>query len=372
MVSVTSSSGATTSLVAALGGGSGIDMMSLAENLARAQFAPRQDRLTARAELLDLQITAASNLKNMIQGLASSLGQRVRQGDLSPQPRIANSAVANAALSGSRQPSGTFSLEVTALARQQTLASQAFASASAPTGSGTLTLRFGAISGGLFTEDTAHAAAAITIAAGATLTDVAAAINGAGAGVSAYVANTVNGAQLVLKGAEGAQNGFILEATEAVGDPGLASLAWTPASATGELLGAAQDAMFKIDGLAMTAPRNTVTDTIPGVTLTLTGTNTGAPTPVTFSDPVTAISAAMTDLTDALNEVAGELASDTNALSGELARDSGARASSCPTPPRARFARLAISGFRPSAMAHSCSTPGGSKRLSGPTGKAPR
>ncbi len=69
--------------------------------------------------------------------------------------------------------------------------------------------------------------------------------------------------------------------TEAVGDPGLASLAWTPASATGELLGSAQDAMFKIDGLAMTSPRNTVTDAIPGVTLTLTGTNTGAPTPVT-------------------------------------------------------------------------------------------
>ena len=215
---------------------------------------------------------------------------------------------------------------MTALAKQQTLASPAFAAATALTGSGTLTLRFGTVSGGSFSEDIDHAAATIEIAAGATLTDVAAAINGAGAGVSAYIANTVSGAQLVLKGAEGAKNGFILEAAEAVGEPGLAGLAWTPGSATGQLLGTAQDAAFKVDGLAMTAPRNTATDAIPGVVLALTGTNTGAPTTVTFSDPVSAISTAMQDLTDALNEVAGELSGDTNAQSGELARDSGARA----------------------------------------------
>ena len=326
MVAVTSSSGATTSLVAALGGGSGIDMVALAETLAKAQFAQRQDRLTAKGELLDLQITAASTLKNMIQGLATSLGQRVRQGDLSPQPQLANPAVARASLSGSRQPSGTFALEVTALARQQTLASEPFAAATAATGSGTLTLRFGAISGGTFTEDAAHAAAAITVAAGATLADVAAAINGAGAGVSAYIANTVDGAQLVLKGADGASNGFILEATEEPTEPGLAALAWTPAAATGQLLASAQDAAFKIDGLAMTSASNTVIDAIPGVTLALTATNSGAPTSVTFSDPVSAISTAMADLTEALNEVAGALNNDTNAQSGELARDSGARA----------------------------------------------
>jgi flagellar capping protein FliD len=88
MVSVTSSSGATTSLVAALGGGSGIDMVTLAENLAKAQFAPKQDRLTQKAELLDLQITAASNLKGMIHVLgegargdrAEAQGERARAG----------------------------------------------------------------------------------------------------------------------------------------------------------------------------------------------------------------------------------------------------------------------------------------------------
>lgn len=336
---------ATQSLVTALGGGSGIDMGALARNLATAQFAPRIDRLTLKSETLDKRISAAAELKGMLQNLASSLGERVRQGDLSPQPLVANGAVARGILSGTRQPSGSFALEVTALAKQQTLASPAYTAATDPAGSGTLTLRFGTIVGAGFTEDTAHAAVPITIPSGATLADVAAAINGARAGVSAYVANTADGAKLVLKGAEGAANGFILEATETVGEEGLANLAWTPAAAPERLLTAASDAAFKVDGLAMTSPTNRAVDAIPGVTLTLTGTNTGAPTTVSFSDPVAAIGEAMKDLTSALNEIATELAQDTNAKSGDLAQDDGARSL------RRTFGALAGTIIMPNAAA---------------------
>ena len=50
------------------------------------------------------------------------LGERVRTGDLSPQPQIANASVAKGTLSGSTQPKGSYSLEVTSLATLQTLA----------------------------------------------------------------------------------------------------------------------------------------------------------------------------------------------------------------------------------------------------------
>lgn len=322
---MTTTSSATQSLVSALGGGSGIDMGALAQSLADAQFAARSDRLAAKSDTLDRQISAASTLKSMLLGLSTSLGTRVRQGDLSPQPQLANGAVAKATLSGSRAPSGSFALEVTALAKVQTLASPAFTAGSSLVGSGTLTLRFGTVSGASFAEDTAHAAVPITIAAGATLSDVAAAINGAGAGVSAYVANTTAGAKLVLKGGEGAANGFVLDAAEAIGDPGLAALAWSETSDPARLLTGAADAAFKVDGLAMTAKSNTVVDAIPGVTLALTSTNVGTPTSVTFSDPVSTISSAMRDLTDALNEIITELNRDTDAQTGDLARDGGAR-----------------------------------------------
>ena len=124
--STSASTSATASLVAALGGGSGIDMSALANNLAVAQFSGRTDLLAAKAEKLDKQISAASNLKSMLTSLTSSLGERVRTGDLSPQPLIANSAIAKGTLSGAGAPKGTFSLEVSALAKSQTVTSPAY------------------------------------------------------------------------------------------------------------------------------------------------------------------------------------------------------------------------------------------------------
>ncbi|MGF7155174.1 flagellar filament capping protein FliD [Novosphingobium gossypii] len=319
--SSTTSATTTTSIVTALGGGSGVDMTALANNLANAQFASRNERLAARSDKLDAQISAASNIKSLMLGLDTSLGALVRSGSLARTPSIANAAVATATLSGSSQPSGSFSLEVTQLAARQQLASAPFAATTSPVGSGTLTLKFGTVTGGAFAHDTAHAAVGIAIPQGATLADVATAINGADAGVSAYVTTTVNGAQLVLKGAEGAANGFVLE----TGDASLSALAWSPGSANGTLMNTATDAAFKVDGLPMTATSNTVTDAIPGVKLQLAATNVGAPTTVGFSDPSSAIASSMQDFVDALNEVVTALNSATS-LGGDLANDAGARA----------------------------------------------
>ncbi|MBO9722976.1 MAG: flagellar filament capping protein FliD [Novosphingobium sp.] len=318
--SPTSSSLTTSSLVTALGGGSGVDMAALANNLAAAQFASRNNRLTAKSDKLTTQISTASNIKSMMLSLSTSLGTLVRSGSLSRSPSVANAAVAAGALTGTTTPKGSYSLEVSQLASGQQLASRAYAASTSTVGAGTLTLRFGTLSGSGFTEDTAHAAVNVTVAAGATLADVAKAINASNSGVSAYVAQTVDGAQLVFKGQEGAANGFVLDATS-----GLSDLAWNPSSASGQLLACARDAQFRIDGLSMTAKSNTVSEAIPGVKLQLKATNIGAPTTVSFADPTTSIAGAMQDLTDALNEVMADLNAAT-AIGGDLAADSGARA----------------------------------------------
>lgn len=318
---------ATAALLTSLGAGSGIDMTALATNLAAAQFAAKTDRLTTQSEKVDSQISAASTLKSAISNLSTSLGDRVRAGDLSASPLVANASVATAKLSGTSQPKGSYTLEVTSLATSQTLASPAYTAATDTVGAGSLTLRFGTTSGATFTEDTAHAAVDITVPTGATLADVASAINAKNAGVTAYVSNTTAGAKLVLKGADGAANSFVLEATETVGEEGLANLTWNPAApGTGRLLTSAGNANLKIDGLDITAASNSLTDAIPGVTLSLTGTNTGSPTKVSFSDPSSAITSAMSDLTSALNEIAASLNTLTDAKTGELARDGGALA----------------------------------------------
>lgn len=324
MVTSTTSPTATSSLVTALGGGSGIDMLDLANKLAQAQFAARNDRLTAKSDTLNTKVSSASNIKSMLLALDTSLGTLVRSGDLSRQPSVANSAVATASLSGTSTPEGSYSLEVTNLASGQRLASNAYTAATDAVGAGTLTLRFGTVDGSSFTEDTAHTAVDIDVPSGATLADVANLINAKNAGVQAYVTQTVDGAQLVLKGSDGAANGFVLEAAEDSLEPGLANLAWNPSSGNGTLLATASDAAFKIDDLSYTSTSNTITDAVPGVKLKLTATNIGAPTTISFADPTESIASSMQDLTDALNEVMNELNTAT-AIGGDLANDAGAR-----------------------------------------------
>jgi flagellar hook-associated protein 2 len=327
--SATSSSSATSQLISSLGGGSGIDMSALAEQLAAAQYAARLDAITARTEKLTTQISSASTLKGMVSSLASSLGDRVRTGDLAVTPEIANSAVAVVS-KGASTGRGTATLEVTALAKAQTLVSPTMASETATIGAGTLTLRFGTISGGALTADTGRDAVAISVPQGATLDTVASAINAAAPGVNAYVAAGPNGAQLVLKGQDGAANAFVLEAAEDPADPGpydtgLAALAWTPSGDAKRLTAAASDAAYTLDGIKRTAASNTITDAMPGLSLKLTGTNAGAPTTIGFSDPSSAITTAMSDLTSALNEMVAELNRDSDPTTGTLGNDPGTR-----------------------------------------------
>lgn len=322
--SATSSTSATANLVSTLGAGSGINMSQLAEQLAAAQYAARLDQITAKSDKITSQISSASTLRSMISSLASSLGDRVRTGDLAATPQIANTSIAQVS-KGAATGRGTTTLEVTALAKAQTLVSPALVSETTPVGAGTLTLRFGTVSGSTFTADASRAQVDITVSSTATLGDVASAINAKGAGVTAYVAAGASGPQLVLKGEDGAANGFVLEATEDPLNPGLSALAWDPATNLSRLKTPATDAAFLLDGVARTSKTNTVTDVAPGLSLKLTGTNPGAPTTISYSDPGAAITSAMQDLTSALNEMVSELNKDTDPTSGVLNNDPGAR-----------------------------------------------
>jgi len=317
------STSAASSIISALGAGSGVNMAALAGDLATAQFATRIDQLAARSETLEARLSSASMLKNQILQLASALGERVRTGDLAPTPNISNASVATVSRAAGSKPAGNYTLEVFSLASAQTLMGPAYAGSTSVVGAGTLTLRFGAVSGGAFTADTGRDAVDIVIPSGATLAQVADAINVSGAGVTAYVANSADGARLVLKGAEGANNGFVLEAS---GEEDLAALAWEPAGGNpAQLLAQAANAQFAIDGVAMTSASNKVGNVVPGISLTLTGVNAGSPARIGYNDATAAITSAMQDLTSALNEIVSALNAATDPQSGDLARDDGAR-----------------------------------------------
>ena len=319
------------SIISALGAGSGIDFTRLAEDISTASFAVQRNNITARKTALEAQISAAATLRGAITGLASALGDRVRSGDLAPKGELANPAVARVIVPAGISPRGDFSLEVNSLAQGQTLVARPLASRDTLVGEGTLTLRFGAVSGASFTADAARAGVDIAITATDTIATLASKINEASGGaVQAYVAIGTNGAQLVMKGRDGAANGFVLEAASindpAANAPGdLSYFGWSPAITNGELRQSARDAAFQLDGVAMTSPTNRVTGLPGGFGLNLTATNTGAPTTLSFATSNDAVTSMMTDFVSALNDIIGQINDLAAPFGGELGNDPGAR-----------------------------------------------
>lgn len=317
------------SIISALGAGSGIDFIQLAQDISTATFAVQRDQITARQSRLEAQISAASQLRGAITGLASALGDRIRNGDLAPRATLGNPAVAEVAVLPGLAPRGSFSLEVTQLAGSQTLVSPALSSRDALVGEGMLTLRFGTVDAASFSPDSTRAAIDIAVTATDTLATLASKISQASGGaVQAYVANGTSGAQLVMKGRDGAANGFVVEATgmgggAVAGD--LAYFGWTPGPGAPALQSTARDALLSLDGVAMTSASNRVTGLPGGFSLNLTGTNTGAPTTLSFGNSSAAVSTVMSDLVDALNEIVGQLKDVAAPLGGELGNDPGAR-----------------------------------------------
>lgn len=319
------------SIITALGAGSGVDFSKLAEDISDASFAFQRQTVANRRDALEAQISAASQLRGSITSLASALGDRIRNGDLAPRGTLGNPGVAQVSVPTGLSPRGNFSLEVTQLAQPQTLVSKSYASRDALVGEGTLTIQFGAIDGASFAADGARDPLAIDVTPDDTLSSLASKINQASGGaISAYVAQGSGGAQLVLKGAEGAASGFVLETASASAAPAavpgdLANLLWNPASDTGELRTTARDAVFLLDTVEITSPTNRVTGLPGGFTLNLTATNTGAPTSLSFASNTDAISAVMNDFVAALNDIVAQVKELAAPVGGQLGNDPGAR-----------------------------------------------
>ncbi len=320
------------SILTALGGGSGIDFIKLADDLSNASFAFQRTSLESRNETLQTRISSASLLRNTLTQLASALGDRIRSGDLAPQANVGNGAVADVSTTSGVVPKGSYSLEVTQLAQGQTLVSKSFGSKDDLVGEGSLTIRFGAVDGATFTEDTAQTALDITVSDTDTLATLASKINSASGGsINAYVAQGTGGAQLVMKGKDGANSGFVLEPTSAATTPtatpgNLTYLAWGPAGDAGELRQTSRDATFKLDTIEMSSASNTVTGLPEGLGFSLKATNIGAPTTISFSNDRAKITGVMQDFAAALNDLATSLNEEAAAFGGTLGNDAGARA----------------------------------------------
>lgn len=282
------------SIANSLGFGSGIDTKQLVTDLAAASREPKVARITTLAKQNNAQISALAQAKSDLDGFADSLGQMVSDGTLRSTPTVSDDSVLGAtARAGMTADSFSATVEVTQLARAQTVYSGIVADKSAAIGQGTMTLTVGGV--------------ARTITIGATndsLDGLANAINASGAGVTASIVADDGGYRMILKGPTGEANSFTLDTAT----PALTGFAY--GAGGGMTLGqSAANAQFTIDGVAFSRASNIVDDVVPGMSLTLKKAAPGQPVDIGASRPLDIIKQTVGDFVSVYNQMKASLSS---------------------------------------------------------------
>ena len=232
---------------------SGIDWGPMVDQLVKLESAPidalRQKQASYRTQVSDLGAIASkiASLKSAASGLGTS-------GVLSVKATSSNAAFT--ATPGASSSAGRYSIEVTSLASAAKARSDPYASADAQVAGSTLTLT---VQGKAYD--------AILIPDGAKLSDVAAAINGAGLPVNAAVLSDGTNSYLSVTARD---TGFPITGTAADAlNIDVLTTGMTGTALSVSITTPAQNAGFKVDGLPYTRTTNTVSDAIPGTTLAL-------------------------------------------------------------------------------------------------------
>ncbi|GAA4348606.1 flagellar filament capping protein FliD [Variovorax defluvii] len=299
--------------VSSIGVGSGLDLGGLLEKLETSEKQPLV-AIQKRATSYTTKLSAYSQVQSALNTLKSA-ADKLGDPDFfkTVKSSITGDAdVLSAATSGT-SVAGSYAIDVTQLAQAQSLVSAGQVDAKAAIGKGTITIKFGAITGGTlnpvtgqysgagFQVDAERKSATITIGEGAnTLEGIRNAINKANAGVTASIVNDGSGTphRLVLTSTQTGESSSMQ--ISVAGDAALQNLlAYDPAGTqTMRQTTAGQDARLNVNGIDIVSASNTVQEGIQGTTLTLAKTGTSH---LKLVSDTSAISAAITAFVNAYN-----------------------------------------------------------------------
>lgn len=263
--------------------GSGLDISSIVQALVEAETVPAASRLNRREADIQAEISAYGSVKSALSGFQAALsslqelsGFQARSASVSDTSYFTATATTDAAVSN-------YNIEVSNLAKAQSLASGSFADADTVVGTGTLTFTFGTYDGGgpSFTDNPDKTSTDIVIdSSNNTLAGIRDAINAADFGVNATIINDGSGSRIVFSSEDtGLKNGLKITISgdgdlSDTDDAGLSQLAYDPLASVGsgknltETI-APEDASIIINGLTVTSDSNTITDSIDGITINL-------------------------------------------------------------------------------------------------------
>ncbi len=241
------------STITSTGIGSGLDIDSLVSKLVAAERSAGQTRIDNKKTKLTEQFSAMATLMGAMSGLQASMNSLVSAGSFTSRSVSVSDEAAFTAKANASAAAGSYDVQVQQLAKAAQLGSEAFGSASAIVGTGTLTIAVGDSS---FSIEVGEG--------GNSLTSIRDAINksAANTGVQASLLTDVEGTHLVLTSMKtGADRA--LTVTASGGNGGLEQLE------NMELRSEAQDAILFVSGYEIHSGSNTVSNAIEGVTLTL-------------------------------------------------------------------------------------------------------
>ena len=269
--------------ITATGIGSGLDVESLVSQLILADVQPAENLLNRKESTYQAQLTAYGSVKGVLAQFQAAAASAGAAGQYTG--KLANTALYDTVTASATSSAavGDYSVDVTALAKAQSLASSAFSATTDTLGTGTLTISLGTVgydSGTSsvtgFTQKTDTTSVSVIIdSSNNTLTGVRDALNAASAGLNASVVNDGSGYRLVIQSdSTGAENAVSISVADtgdsnSTDNAGLSQLAFNQTAAHLLQTGAGTDAAIKINGLDVTSTSNTVTAAVEGVSFTL-------------------------------------------------------------------------------------------------------
>lgn len=286
--------------------GGTLDVQSLVSQLMAIERQPI-DKLNTKVTSYQSKISSFGTLKGLASGFQTAV-QGLKT-SLSGFSATASDTSVFSASAASTAAAGSYSINVTTLAKASKLAAAGQLSDTAPIGAGVSTVRIT-----VGTTDTD-----IAIAAGATLQDIRTAINAANIGVTATIINAGGGTPYRLalsSNSTGLSNAINKITVLTGGDADINNLlaynptenapAPAPAVPLAQTVAAA-NADFTINGIQIIKSSNTITDAIDGVTLTLS--KEATPATLTVARDTSAIRTAAAGFVDAYNALTSQLKS---------------------------------------------------------------
>lgn len=300
-------------------GFTGVNSASLVNDLVSAALQPRQAEVRERQNLNSARISALASASSALDTFSSALTELLNGRSFSGSLVSTRGDLVAASFIPGQKPQGLpATLQVTQLAAAQSVVSASAYPANAQVGEGTLTIASAAGSFDVLIDSTNNSLGGLRDA-----------INASGSDVTASIITDNSGSRLVLRGREGAANGFTV--TGSGGGATLDAFAYPPAGGAGMTsVTDPVDSIVTVNGITVTNSANQIDSAVPGVRINLLAQAPGTNVVISGDQPTSTIKDLASEFVTAYNDLRGALNRATapgldGASGGPLAGERSAR-----------------------------------------------